>query len=150
MTINPSAITHWLIRADQPFRTAQSYILPNGTVAFTNGLTPSQYSEERGFPVRVITDAELTMLNDARMESLISEPVEESEQEYWYALEVMPPAKWGRINGVEMFHISERIEGDIVAWHAQIGTRYFACNDRASTDRAKLAARFAAAAKAEV
>jgi hypothetical protein len=148
MPFNASEITHWVIRTDQPFRTAQSFLLPNGTVAYTDGLAPSDYAAERGFPIRVVTSEELDALLGARLQSLITEPVEETEADYWYALEVLPPCKWGQVRGVELFHISERIEGDLVAWHAQVGHRYFTCTDRASADREQLAYKFFAAARA--
>lgn len=134
----------WLIRTDVPFTNVQSVMLEDGTVGWTDGWTPEQYAAERGFPVKVISDAELDALLETRLRSLITEPTEESEKDFWYALEVLPPCRWGRVKGVEMFHISERIEGNIVAWHAQLGGRYATCNDSAGVDREALADKFAA------
>lgn len=145
-TIAPNSITHWLIRADQPFRCAQSFLLPDGTVAYTNGMTPEAYAADRGFPVRVITDAELDEMEEARLASLVTEPTEETEEQFNYALEVLPPSKFGTVRGVLMFHICERITGDLVSWHGKINGRCFTCNDRSHIDREALAAKFARAA----
>lgn len=122
----PFEITQWLVRADQPFNGGtQSFLLPNGTIAYTDGLTPEQYASERGFPVRAISDAELDALTDRWMAGQITDPVEEDSEAFWYALEVLPPCRWHTRRGVELFHISERISHDLVNWHARVGDRYF-------------------------
>lgn len=109
MTIELSKITNWLIRADQPFMGhVQSVILPDGTVAFSNGLTPDQYAKDRGFPVRVITDAELDVLLASHEASLITAPVEITDEQYHELLNCLPPCRWRTVAGVEMFHVSER------------------------------------------
>ncbi len=141
-----SAITHWIIRADEPFKTAQSFLLPDGTIAYTNGLTPDTYAADRGFPIRIVTDAELMGMIEARTLGLITAPAEETCEQFWDALECLPPSKYGTVDGVEMFHVCERIEADLVAWHAQVGGRFFTRNDLASADRTQLAAKFRAAA----
>ena len=129
------AITHWLIRADQPFDgKSQSFLLPNGTIAYTDGLTPEQYASKRGFPVRVISDAELDALTDRWTASQITVPEEEDSQAFWYALEVLPPCRWHTRRGVELFHISERISHNLVNWHAQVDGRYFTMVHHADAD----------------
>ena len=134
----------WLIRADVPFTNAQSVMLADGTVAYSGGLTPEQYAAKQGFPVKVITDAEFDATLETRLQSLITDPKEETEREFWWALECLPPCRWGRVKGVEMFHVSERLEGNIVSWHAQLGGRFATCNDSAGVDREALADKFAA------
>lgn len=139
------AITHWLIRDDEPFRHAQSFLLPDGTVAYTDGLTPLQYAADHGFPVRVVTDAQLDDMIAAYEASLITDPVEETEEQWWYALEVLPPCKWRTVRGVELFHISERQTGNLVNWHARLNGKFYTFVDDAARDMGELAEKVAKA-----
>jgi hypothetical protein len=34
-------------------------------------------------------------------------------------LGVLPPAKWGHFGGAELFHVIERLRGDLVAWYVK-------------------------------
>ncbi|WP_294533381.1 hypothetical protein [uncultured Rhodoblastus sp.] len=98
----------YIVRTDMPFvGNIQSCVLENGTVAYTNGLTPDQYAAERGFPVRIVDDDELDAMTNAYVNSLITEPVEETEADFDYALNVLPPSRWRVVRGVEMFHVVE-------------------------------------------
>lgn len=142
------SITHWLIHADQPFNGhAQSFLLPDGTIAYTDGLTPEAYAQERGFPVKIITDAELDDMIEDHEASLITEPKEESKEDWWYALEVLPPCRWHHVAGVELFHISERLTGNLVSWHAQYRDKFYSFTDQASRDMGELAQKVKEAAQ---
>lgn len=45
-------------------------------------------------------------------------------------LEVLPPCRWRRYaDGVEWFHVSERLSGDVVAWFARVGETYWEMQD---------------------
>lgn len=56
-------------------------------------------------------------------------PVEITEEEFQYALGVLPPVGWRTVRGVEAFKISERLYGNITSIYARIDTRYFTFND---------------------
>lgn len=63
MTNTPNATsrpaTLWVVRTDAPFKgCAESVLRPDGTVAYSRGLTPDQYASERGFEVKIVDDAE--------------------------------------------------------------------------------------------
>ncbi len=135
----------FIVRTDKLFRgIIESYLLDNGTVADTDGLTPDQYAEKYGYPVRTVDGAELDALIDAYVNSLITAPIEETEADFDYALNVLPPCKWRIARGVEMFHVSERITHNLVTWHAKIGDRFFTFTDRADANMAGLATKVAA------
>lgn len=130
----------YLLRTDEPFRGhVQSVLKPDGTVAYTDGLTVEQYQAARGFPVRVIEDEELDALIEAHTASLITEPREITEEEWHDALNVLPPCRWRTVSGVELFHISERLTADLVAWYARIGDRFVTFTDRAGANMQTLA-----------
>lgn len=138
--IDTRKITHWLLRDDEQFKGhTQSFLLPDGTVAYTDGLTPRQYAEDRGFPVRVVTNGEVDALMAQHIAAMITSPTEESEADYWRALEVLPPCRFQHCNGVELFHISERVQLNLVGWHASYNGRFFTMIDDASADPATLA-----------
>ena len=135
----------YIVRTDTPFvGNIQSYLLENGTVAYTDGLTPHQYEAERGFPIRAVDDDELDAMMNAYVNSLITGPVEETEADFDYALNVLPPSRWRVVRGVEMFHIVERVTHNLVSWHCKAGDRFFSFNDRADADMERLAAKVAA------
>jgi hypothetical protein len=65
----------YLIRTDEPFRGhVQSVLMPDGTVAYTDGLTPEQYAAERGFPVAIIGDKQLGALVETYVDGLVTDP----------------------------------------------------------------------------
>lgn len=136
----------YLLRADEEFKGhAQSMILPDGTVAYTDGLSPEQYAKERGFPVRIVHSAELDQLINDFNESMKSEPVEITKDAWWYALEVLPPCKWKTVRGVELFHVSERLTSNLVSWYGRIGENYYTCTQADAIDLELLAEKFAKA-----
>lgn len=139
----------YLVRADMPFRGGvQSVLCADGTVAYTGGLSVEAYEIERGYKVRVVDDAELDTMIAAYVASLVTDATEETEEQYDYALDVLPPSRFCTHRGVEMFHICERITYDLVSWHARLGRRYFTFNDRATLSRDDVAAKVARAAGA--
>jgi hypothetical protein len=77
-------------------------------------------------------------------------PVTEiTREQYWYALEVLPPCRWRGIgDSFETFHISERVTANIVNWYCQTrterGERYFTLTDYETLRPDELAERVAA------
>src|SRR3990167_5639371 len=124
--------THYILRADEPFRGhCQSVLLKNGTVAYSDGLTLEQYEAERGFPVRLIDDAELDELTKRYTESLITAPAVITEARFHEMLNVLPPSRWHNCGGFEVFHVCERLTHDLVAWFAHRNGQYWEFTDRA-------------------
>ena len=143
----------YLVPYGTPFRgSVRSVLQDDGTVAYSGGMTSgrmtlAEYEALYG-KMNVLTEAQLDDLMTIYTESLITEPTEETAEAWDYALGVLPPAKWGTVGGVEMFHISERVYGDIVAWHCRAGGRFWTFNDIASRDRDQIAAKVLLAASA--
>jgi hypothetical protein len=148
---NPRTPLRYLLRTDQPFDgAAQSMLLPDGTVAWSDGQTLDQYIAERGMTVRVVDEAEMHALFDAFAQSLVTDPTPETFEEWDDALNVLPPCRWGHHRGVELFHISERTYGDIVSWHARIGSTCYTWSDRATATRDALVEKVAAVHHEEI
>lgn len=49
-----------------------------------------------------------------------------------YALEVLPPRKWRKVDGVEMFHVSEHLDGPLVYWYTRMAGQCFEIVDVAN------------------
>lgn len=143
MAMTASKIAGWIIRTDQPFRgNAQSILLTDGTVAYTPGRqTFEQYKAENGDHFEVIDDAAFDALL-AKFEADRRTDCESiTEERYWEALECLPPSKYCAIDGVTMFHICERITGELVDWYAVHNGKHFTLCDYSHADRADIAAR---------
>lgn len=123
----------FVLRADEPFRgSAQSLMLSDGTVAYSNGLSPEQYAQDRGFPIRIVGEAEFGRMLKAYHDTLVTAPAPESLDEFDHALGVLPPCRWKNVGEAELFHISERVTGDLVIWHAHRGSHCVTFTDYAS------------------
>jgi hypothetical protein len=137
----------WIIDARKPFTgSTQSYLLPDGTVAYRDGMSFADYNREAGGGLKLITGAELDRLNADYTASLITEPVEIDEERFMYALEILPPCRWTRPRGVELFHVSERLSFNLVDWYACLNGRYWHFVDRDNRPGDELAAKVANAA----
>ena len=113
---------------------AETFITTTGVAAYTEGLTAAEYIASKPYSLRIITEDQLREINEAHIAGMITDPVEITEADFDSALGCLPPARWQQTNGVQMFHISERITGDLVAWFAAIGDRYFRCEDLCSAN----------------
>lgn len=71
-------------------------------------------------------------------------PVVEITAEQWHdALEVLPPARWGRSDGIESFQMCELHDGRTTYTYVRAAGRYFEFLAVMGTPRAELAARVA-------
>lgn len=123
----------FVLRADEPFRgSAQSLMMSDGTIAYSNGLSPEQYAQDRGFPIRIVGEAEFGRMLTAYHETLVTAPAPESLDEFEHALGVLPPCRWKNVGDAELFHISERVTSDLVSWHARRGGHCVTFTDYAS------------------
>ena len=129
----------YIIRADQDFRgNAQSVLNTDGTVAYTNGLTLAQYAAECNFPLKVVTSIEMMKLADKYEDTLITAPRRITKERFWDMLEILPPCRWHTVTGFEVFHVSERLTGDLVSWFAERDGKYWEFTNRASLTDAQL------------
>lgn len=114
----------YLVLKDRPFQGAvQSVIMENGVVAYTGGQTLAEYIAERGDIFRVVSEVELFDLVQAYEAGLVTEPKEITLERWSDALECLPPCRWHTVEGVQLFHMSERITGGLVDWFATTGSR---------------------------
>tara|TARA_Y100000310_G_scaffold43727_1_gene40755 strand:- start:130 stop:552 length:423 start_codon:yes stop_codon:yes gene_type:complete len=138
----------WIIRADTPYRgNVLSLMRPNGTVEFTNGLTLAGYEKARGYPMRLIDDAELAALDAAYTADRVTAPLEIEADRFDEMLNVLPPSRWHRAGAFEVFHVSERISHNLVNWFAAKGEKYWEFIDRDNVPSDEIACKLLLATK---
>ncbi len=131
----------WIIRDNAPFKGHCLSTLNNDdTVAYSDGLTLAEYEQREGYKLRVIEDDEFFALVDAHENTLKTKPTPITEQRFWDMLEVLPPCRWHNVGGFEVFHVSERLTGNLVSWFAQRNGNHWEFTDNASLPSADLAA----------
>ena len=130
----------YLIDAAAPFRGwAEASMNPDGTVAYTDGLTLAAYEAEHGRKYKVIDADTFDALSATYHASLVTEPEPITAERWDDALTVLPPCRWRHVRGIELFHVSERIIADLVDWYARVGPLCFHFVDEARRDPDELA-----------
>lgn len=81
-----------------------------------------ELEKQYGSPIMVMDDRDAIGLLEAKR---TTEPKEITLEQFWYWLECLPPERWSKRGGAEVFHVSERITYSIVVWCVRIGERYF-------------------------
>lgn len=93
-------------------------ILNSTYVHYTDGKTFKQYNEEHKNTLIALTweDFENKYLTPY-YKSLQKEWKEETKEEFWDALECLPPCNWHNIGLFNVFFVSEAYTGDLHSWH---------------------------------
>ena len=120
---------------------AETCITDDGKVLYSDMSADEYLAQDPA--LRVVTDEEFDALLSEHADSLVTEPKPESLEDWQYALEVLPPCRWQTYAGIEFFHISERLTGNLVAWHARIGAKCWTFTDYASRPFGELAEKVA-------
>jgi hypothetical protein len=79
--------------------------------------------------------------NRYRQEKM-KEELEISSDDFWWLLECLPPCRWTKVQGVEIFHVSERLSLDLVQWVGQIDNKYYKLVDSENAELSYIAERF--------
>ncbi|EPO2911696.1 TPA: hypothetical protein ACF3XO_004483 [Vibrio parahaemolyticus] len=86
----------------------------------------------------VIDDDELTQLFDTYEQSLCSLPKTCTAERFNDMFEILPPCQWSTVGGVEMFHVSERLYGNVVSWFFNYQNAFYTCEQLASASKTDL------------
>jgi len=95
----------------------------------------------------LMTLEEYQILHD---QSWTTEPKEITQEQYLYALNVLPPFKWFRSKNHESFKMSEMLSGCITGIYCRVGKRYFHFNGDISTPHDEVISKCANFADIEV
>lgn len=117
-------------------------------VEYSHGLTVDEYIADRKLQgVTVATAEEVDRMEAAYTAQQVTAPSPISEEKYWDLLEVLPPCRWSHAGGVEFFHVSERVRGNLVTWCAHVGDLYLSWVDLATRTNQEIIAAIMAAKK---
>ena len=118
-TITADMDLKWLIEEGAEFKgTTESILLPDGTVAYTGGMTLDEYERDRDKKFKILSNSELDALTSTFCDGMVTDPVKISKARWWEMLEILPPCRWQMAGTWEVFHISERLYGNLVSWFA--------------------------------
>ncbi|MCQ8822317.1 hypothetical protein NQT65_19175 [Pseudoalteromonas agarivorans] len=92
--------------------------------------------------LKVIDSEEQNARINLYRQEQMKEEKEISSEDYWWLLECLPPCRWRKVSGVELFHVSERICLDLVQWVGQIGDKYYKLVDSEKAELSDIAERF--------
>lgn len=142
--------THYVLKKGEPFKGNCQTVSIDGVTVYTyssrGSISKEEYEKENGFEVEIIPEAEFLTMYGEYIESRVTEPRKIDKDRYWYLLEVLPPCRWKTVRGVELFHVSERLQGELVTWCAKLGDKYFEFEDLSYRNMEELAAKVAKAA----
>lgn len=129
MTINIDNISEWVVDTNN-FRGWAYAFLIDGVCPFT-GKTSADWMAE-GYSV--VSDEGLSSLCAAFEKGISGEWTEVPEEQYNYALDVLPPAKW--YDGG--FYVPECVVGPLYNYYQQRGEKYYTSLQSIATPRGKI------------
>jgi len=135
----------YLIDTSSTFRGYAQSVIERGIVAYSGGLTLEQYRSERGDHFKAIGEPEYMAMVSAFNASLVTEPHEISADKWDSMIGELPPMRWHRHLGVELFASPELLTGTITRWCAKLNGQYYAFNDHENAPSCELAEKVAAA-----
>jgi len=105
-------------------------------VHYTNGLTLEQYQEQNNKEYDLLTWEEFEKKVTTYEQTLKTKPKRITKARYWEMLEVLPPS---RFDG-NVFHICERLTGNLVAWFFSKNEKYYEFTEEADISETDLSA----------
>ena len=94
-------------------------------------------------PTVTLGDAEVVA--DEREAMMIGDPVEITEEQFWDALECLPPEGWINRQHEESFKMCEYYSGNITSIYARVDGRYWTFKDVGTKSHADIIAKVRAA-----
>lgn len=107
-----------------------------------SGKTAAELAQQYGGEVTEMTEDDAHELN---RRSFQSEPVQITAADWDWLFECLPPARYRELPGrVSIFHVIERVYGDIVTWCVRRGAEHWKLNAPEATPHAEILARLPA------
>ena len=88
-------------------------------------------AHDMGKTFKILTNEELDVLIADQERKICAGHTIIDEARFWEMLEVLPPCRWGTVGGYEVFHVSERLSGNLVSWFAHRGDNYYEFTEQA-------------------
>jgi hypothetical protein len=97
-----------------------------------------------------VTVGDLDEVSRIKEEMMRSDPEPCTEEQFWEALECLPPLNWVRAGGGESFKMAERLSGRMTTIYARSGSTYWSFVDCDDLTHAAIMAKVTAAIRGEV
>ena len=121
-------------------------------VQFTGGKTLEEYMADMADlnpDLQVMPyDMAAPMMEAAQLAEYCKPWKEITREQWWDMLEVLPPEKWEKVQGVEIFRMCEYTSGTVTGHFARLGERYFSANRDIRTGYADIAGEIASLCRA--
>ena len=130
-----------------------TYICPDTgveRVQYTGGKTLDEYMADKAGQGLEVMPYEMAapMMEAAQIAEYCKPWREITKEQWWEMLEVLPPEKWQKVAGVEIFRMSEYTSGTVTGHYAMLGDRYFSANRDIRTEYADIAGEIASLCRA--
>lgn len=106
-----------------------------------SGKTAAELAAQYGGELVEMTEEDAHELN---RQAFCTDPVKISAADWTWLFECLPPARYRELSGVSMFHVCERVYGDIVTWVIRRGTEFWKLNAPEATPHTEILARLPA------
>lgn len=103
---------------------------------------------DKRYPGVLVGDSEA--VEREREAALRTDPEACTEEQFFEALECLPPMDWTRAGGGESFKMVERLSGRMTRIYARTGSTYWSFTDRDDMTHAAVMAKVTAAVRGEV
>lgn len=109
-------------------------------VAYNDGLSLKDYmAGGRGLGVRVVNGDELDAYIKQYHDSMKTNPEPITLEHHDHMLECLPPCRYQVIRGASVFHVSERLTGNLVQWCFRVGDKCWGFTEDAAISTEALA-----------
>lgn len=82
----------------------------------------------------IVDETTLHLRLRAYEDTLKTQPKRITKERFYDMFEVLAPCRWRTRPGGEVFHVSERLTGNLVSWFLRSGNDYFECVQSADID----------------
>lgn len=131
----PEGFKGYVMTTYDPAADEVGYCAPSTTLA------AYEAARNEGKPLRVVPWSLIEQWQRQRWELMETVPAPVTYERFTEMLEVLPPARWRTVRGVEMFHVIEHLDGPLVSWFAMFNGQAFEFVGRHDADAETIASR---------
>lgn len=127
-------MTTYLTETGDAFKGYVIAEIVNGRSTYSKQTVEELRAERPDSELTLVSGEELAEMLEAYYATLATDREEITEARYWDLLECLPPCRFTQADGCEVFHISERLTGNLVTWcaHVTAEDKYYEFTDDAA------------------
>ncbi|AUS02241.1 hypothetical protein NVP2096O_06 [Vibrio phage 2.096.O._10N.286.48.B5] len=120
----------------------ENWLDSDGTIPFNLGVSANDYmlsKMRQGKFLVLVNGATMDKLDRCHLLGLHTAPTAITPQRWDDMLNVLPPCRWHNNSGYSVFHVVERLAGNVVSWFALSGDRAYTFDNEASLSESQIA-----------